>query len=229
MKKLLALILAAALALSLVACGGGSGAGDTNTPSTPSGGNGDTTSTDTPSGGGEDSTPEETQELTLGNTISTDNWEFTLTHVTFGTNLCKETESDDYMIIDGDYETTFTYGGETYNLSYVAEDGRAFVAVAYTMKYNGKEALDTFNQFPKLKVDYNGGYLFEDSPYTGGSLSIKVDGVFQSFDSPTIEPLSPAAEYRDCFDVPIEVMENTNAPVKIIVTLDGIDYIYSAR
>ena len=56
MKKLLALILAAALALSLVACGGGSGAGDTNTPSTPSGGNGDTTSTDTPSGGGEDST-----------------------------------------------------------------------------------------------------------------------------------------------------------------------------
>ena len=40
---------------------------------------------------------------------------------------------------------------------------------------------------------------------------------------------SPAAEYRDCFDVPIEVMENTNAPVKIIVTLDGIDYIYSAR
>ena len=37
MKKLLALILAAALALSLVACGGDSGAGDTNTPNdTPS-------------------------------------------------------------------------------------------------------------------------------------------------------------------------------------------------
>ena len=34
MKKLLALILAAALALSLVACGGDSGAGDNNTPST---------------------------------------------------------------------------------------------------------------------------------------------------------------------------------------------------
>ena len=46
MKKLLALMLAAALALSLVACGGDSGAGDTNTPS---GGNGDTTGTDTPS------------------------------------------------------------------------------------------------------------------------------------------------------------------------------------
>lgn len=47
MKKLLALILAAALALSLVACGGG-GAGDNNTPNT---GSDDTTSTDTPSDG----------------------------------------------------------------------------------------------------------------------------------------------------------------------------------
>ena len=46
MKKLLALMLAAALALSLVACGGG-GAEDNNT--TPSTGNGDTTGTDTPS------------------------------------------------------------------------------------------------------------------------------------------------------------------------------------
>lgn len=56
MKKLLALILAAALTLSLVACGGDSGAGETNTPS---GGNGDATSTDTSSGGGEDNETEE--------------------------------------------------------------------------------------------------------------------------------------------------------------------------
>ena len=56
MKKLLALMLAAALALFLVACGDDSGAGDTNTPST---GNGDTSSTDTPSDGGEDNETEE--------------------------------------------------------------------------------------------------------------------------------------------------------------------------
>lgn len=60
MKKLLALMLAAALAFSLVACGGGSGTGDTNTPS----GNGDTTSTDTPNGG-EDNTPSMTKEEML--------------------------------------------------------------------------------------------------------------------------------------------------------------------
>ncbi|WP_304433064.1 hypothetical protein [Acutalibacter muris] len=50
MKKLLALILAATLALSLVACGGGGGTGDTNTPGTPSDGNGDINSPSTPSG-----------------------------------------------------------------------------------------------------------------------------------------------------------------------------------
>lgn len=60
MKKLLALMLAATLALSLVACGGGSGAGDTNTPST---GNGDTTSTDTPSGGNGDTTSADTSQI----------------------------------------------------------------------------------------------------------------------------------------------------------------------
>ena len=61
MKKLLALILTAALTLSLVACGGG-GTGDTNTPS---GGNGGATSTDTPNGGGEDSTSSVTKEELL--------------------------------------------------------------------------------------------------------------------------------------------------------------------
>lgn len=65
MKKFLALMLAAALALSLVACGGGGGADDTNTPS---GGNGDTTSTDTPSGG-EDSATSMTKEEMLEQAI----------------------------------------------------------------------------------------------------------------------------------------------------------------
>ena len=69
MKKLLALMLAAALALSLVACGGVGGTGDTNTPS---GGNEDTTSTNTPSGG-EDSTTAP-QVDTSGTPDETSNW-----------------------------------------------------------------------------------------------------------------------------------------------------------
>lgn len=52
----MALMLAAALAFSLAACGGDSGAEDTETPNA---GNGDTTQGETPSDGGEDSVPEE--------------------------------------------------------------------------------------------------------------------------------------------------------------------------
>ena len=72
MKKILALILAAALALSLVACGS-DGTGDSNTP------------------GGENTLPpatdksvdntkviEETKYYQLGDTVSTDIFEFTL-------------------------------------------------------------------------------------------------------------------------------------------------------
>ena len=66
MKKLLALMLAAALALSLVACGGG-GAEDNNT---------------TPSGG-EDSTPEN-EAFHLGDTVTTDDIELTLTGFEYG-------------------------------------------------------------------------------------------------------------------------------------------------
>ena len=72
MKKLLALIFAAALALSLVACGGDSGAGDTNTPS---GGNGDITGTDTPSGE-TGSTPDNEKESLLSSASEFSGQEF---------------------------------------------------------------------------------------------------------------------------------------------------------
>ena len=86
MKKLLALILTAALALSLVACGGG-------------GGTGDTTSTNTPSGG-EDSTPtdeqrqEDVQYFQLGDTVSTDIFEFTLDTAALTIALNNRTAND---------------------------------------------------------------------------------------------------------------------------------------
>ena len=162
----------------------------------------------------------------LGDTIVTDNWEFTLSQVTFGTNLCKDLESKDYMMVDGDYKTTDTWGGETYDLAYVAEKDRAFVAVGYTMKYIGKKKIDVFDKWPDMKVVYNDGYIFEDSPYSDGSLYVWDGEKFEEVINPDIEPLSPETEYRDCFDVPIEVKENTTGSVNIIVDL-GRDGTYS--
>ena len=90
MKKTLALILTAALVLSLAACGGSGGTEDSNTSGT---GNGDTTSTDTPSGGGEDSTPEN-EVFHLGDTVTTDDIEITLIRVESGDTLYNNVATD---------------------------------------------------------------------------------------------------------------------------------------
>lgn len=68
MKKLLALILAATLALSLVACGGDSGAGDNNTPSTSSGGESNTPPTSTTTQPDNNVSPSEPTEITPDST-----------------------------------------------------------------------------------------------------------------------------------------------------------------
>ena len=103
MKKLLALMLAAALALSLVACGGSGGTGDNSTPSA---GNGDTTSTGTPSSG-EDSantdTPDDGEDSTtdihkVGDTVESELglYRFTLKDATFTRNIlvCRGEKAD---------------------------------------------------------------------------------------------------------------------------------------
>ncbi len=155
MKKLLALMLAAALALSLAACGGDSGAGDTNTPSTPSGGNGDTTSTDTPSVGG-DSTSEETskpQSLKVGDTYTSDKFEITLTNVEFADKLNTDCTSENFM---------FPY--EDGKGAIWAEDGNILLIFSFTYHFIGKEEFeDVFRTLGVPCVSYGDGYVFGDS------------------------------------------------------------------
>ncbi len=218
MKKIFALILAVALVLSLTACGGGGGgAGDTNTPS---GGNGDTTSTDTPSGGedstlqSETSTQPEMKEL--GETITTENFEFTLKQAIFGTNLYCNPSSPDFLIVDGDDSA----------LSICAANDRAYVAIAYTLNYIGKTSL---RWTPAISVDYNDGYTFSDAAYLNSNVIYKEYEKWHNNTSIVLEPLSPEREFRFVFDVPKEVIENTDAPVKINISLDGSQYTYSIR
>lgn len=235
MKKLWAVILAAALALSLAACAAAP-AEETEEPAdstteTPAEVTPETPAEETP----ETEAPAEEAapaEYALGDTVETDRWRFTLTAFTLGTNLCKDTESDDYLIVDGDYETTFTWGDETYDLAYVAADGRAFAAVGYEMQYLGKETLESMDQLPDVWVDYDDGYIFADPPYTDGTAFVRVDGTFTPVDEQNLwqlEPLSPQAEYRDCLDIPREVLDNTDAPIRLVVSLDGTEYAYRVR
>ena len=164
MKKLLALMLTAALALSLAACGGDSGAGDTNTPSTPSGGNGDTTSTDTPSVGG-DSTSEETskpQSLKVGDTYTGNKFEITLTNVEFADKLNTDCTSENFM---------FPY--EDGKGAIWAEDGNILLIFSFTYHFIGKEEFeDSFRILGIPCVSYGDGYVFGDSRHGDTKLGI---------------------------------------------------------
>lgn len=222
MKKLLALMLAAALALSLVACGGGSGAGDTNTPST---GNGDTTSTDT-SGGGGDSETSEPQGLAIGETAATDKIEFTLNNVLFSSSVVAY-ETDDYLLpVKDDYD------GEVIT----AKDGNILISISCTIKNIGKVkttgpsrplpngySMSAISDIKALiDIDYNGGYIFTGSEYAPYG-AIWTENGWNGYSTTIIEPLTDAKEYRCCFSVPKEVMENEDLSLNLVIYLPASD------
>lgn len=106
MKKILVLMLAAALALSLVACGGGNNTQDST------------------SAKGSENTKEET--LTLGEFAKEGDWSFTLESIKFGDAKTNERFGDDYLrCADAEYKAKCTYGSSKSFTT--AEAGRIFL------------------------------------------------------------------------------------------------------
>jgi len=240
MKKLLALILAAALALSLVACGGGSGAGDTNTPSggngdtntpsTPSTGNEDTTSTDTPSGGGEDSTPDETtpteeptndvQTLSFGDSITTELFEFTPVFEGFADELANWPD-ENYMTPDGKIS-----GSNPFK----AGEEKTLMWFSGTVNYIGNSTTnETFTY--AYKVIYDNDYVFDFDDYdTGYTVDLEnVDWKYSN--SMTFEPLSSKTTryVRFNIEVPKQVETNTDKGLTVVFMIGGNEYSYNIR
>ena len=232
MKKTLALILTAALVLSLAACGGSGGTEDSNTSDT---GNGDTTSTDTPSGGGEDSTPEN-EVFHLGDTVTTDDIEITLIRVESGdilyNNVATDNVRDEYylrptsLLTDEELEAKKwqdEYIQKHYGVSpitYEADDGRILVAFAFEVKSISKTALPIDTILERVDIDYNNGYIFEQSELCAG-IGGSWENTYYATDA-KIEPLdSTVYEFRGYADVPEEVMNNTDSSLNLNVYLNG--------
>ena len=220
MKKTLALILTAALVLSLAACGGSGGTEDSNTSGT---GNGDTTSTDTPSGGGEDSTPEN-EVFHLGDTVTTDD--------TLYNNVATDNVRDEYylrptsLLTDEELEAKKwqdEYIQKHYGVSpitYEADDGRILVAFAFEVKSISKTALPIDTILERVDIDYNNGYIFEQSELCAGIGGSWEDAYYATDEK--IEPLdSTVYEFRGYADVPEEVMNNTDSSLNLNVYLNG--------
>lgn len=182
MKKYLALILAAALALSLMACSGGGGDA-ANTPA----GDGDTASTETPStetpGGGEESAApsepaaNENIQLVAGETYSTTLFDITITGFDFSEKA--ENPNGDNHFRPGD-------GYVTANLY-------------YTIKYTGKAKTDG-TIFAPSALFYGDGYTFNIEKFWFYKESS--NGWLNSGD---VQPLTPEFPCKACFFVPKEV------------------------
>lgn len=208
MKKAITILLAATLMLSLAACGGGN---DSNNK--PISGDSDTPTTQ------DDTAEPKAQELTIGETTVDDTFEFTLTRFDTGTVLCNTMNSD--FLLPGDYPITFEGAdGKTYDNPNVAHDGKIFLSVSFNIKFIGKQELNS-TPGEGLSIDYNDEYTFDINRVymnTGNSWEITVlksenstSTYFQSF-----KPLdSTVYECRGYFEVPMEVIENTEAPIKL--------------
>lgn len=209
MKRLLALMLAAALALSLVACGGG-GTEDNNPPS---GGNVDATSTDTPNGGGED----EVNTLAIGDTTANDRLDFTLTSLEFDTS---------YTDLSGN------------NMDYTASDGHTLAKITFAIKNTGKKSF-SFQYIASIELDYNDGYLFSQGLGNthGNPFQVKVGDTWRAVAATDsrdqIEPLDPATyEFSGYIEVPQEVQDSADTSLKVNIYLYGSgspDFTYTVR
>ena len=203
MKKIWALILAAALMLSLAACGGNNEVDE----------NSDESGTNT-----------DTSVLEIGETITTDYFEFTLTGVNF------LEESDGLW----DYYNSWSWDkGE-----------EVFILCNYSVNFIGKEEV-SLAPVSRMTVSYGDGYTFEDYRefllYSDGEDTVDLNGAISNFTNTYTQSGSSAGTNVIAFKpltdetytgygylkVPIEVMQNESEPLTINLSVSGGEGSYS--
>jgi len=153
MKRVITILLAAALMLSMAACGGDSG------------------NTDTPGGGAPSSTPTqkestatldvpeepEIQELALGEMATTENVEFTLDNAQLTLAICNDWGADNYFeAVEVDSAA-----------SYKAPIGHTYIAITFTINNLDRVGFtyDGFYEADFMSVEYNGETYITETRY----------------------------------------------------------------
>ena len=243
MKKILSLILVAVLMLSLVACDGGVGTGDTNTDT----GNGGPTNTDTPSSG-ENSI---TNTHKVGDTVETNYYRFTLKDAAFTRNiLVGKGEQKDIAKFRGT-EEFFTPTDEPFvdedgyviddihGLSISADSDDVFLDFDLEVEFIGTEER-TIGDMDFEPAVFYGDYRFT-SDYMSFYRELEDDLTWFNFDSDitqlvrsvglecgyfngTFKPLSsPPIEIRGVIKVPGVVAEHVDN--EVFISFAGEDFI----
>ena len=222
-KRLAALLLAAGLSLSLVACG-------------------QNTDGNAVDGGESEAGSSENSLLSIGDTFTGENFALTLTNVAFADELYTfanevNTVADDYFMLPLAEQQTNPGG-----LKIRAKEGSILLTFTFDYRFVGKSALsDNFSDLGAPFVYYGDGYTFdgndtsapteyaifakpstEDSWYIlnhADGLDVQnstklyaVNSNYKPFDSTTYE-------CRGYITLPMEVCENESEPLEIIFNL----------
>ncbi len=207
MKKLFSLLLALTMCLSLCACGGG-GTGTAN----------------------------KEEKAAIGETVSTDLFECTLTRAEFAPMLANAM-NEGYLLPDG------SYGGQT---PYIADEGSVYLNFVFELSYLGTEEFNfELGKVESKDLDWMNFLAKYDNTYEFGSFSItgSVDG---TWDSPydisgtymtnlsnkafSFKPLEEGShEFRGYIQVSDKVLEEDGKPVDLIITLCDKEIVYSIK
>ncbi len=147
--------------------------------------------------------------LKIGDTSTTSVVEFTLTRFEYADKLKNATFQTGKS---PDPEYLLPTEEEQHNSPFVAKDGNVMISFSYTLKNVGKEKL-TFPINLGITANYNDGYEFD--AYVN---LIKGEYVILT-DTTSLDPLSDMCEGRGYIEVPMEVMENEDAPLLLKINL----------
>lgn len=146
--------------------------------------------------------------LQIGEAATTDKAELVIQSVEFA----------DYVRGSSDDLFLPVSAAESSNGDYVPKDGNVFVCVSFSVENTGKQTLRSTSYF-QLSVDYNDGYTYE---FTRDHC-VRTDDSFYAWRGYTgvidLEPLSDPQTYRCYVEVPVEIRDNTEAPLLIRVVL----------
>jgi hypothetical protein len=222
MKRLLTILSAAVLMLSMAACG------DNTTPTSttpPSEGNSTTPSST--------STPEPTPELILEETIATENFEFTLTRVEFAERVTNAS----FKVGEGASNQQFLLPTTVQDdkSPHRAFDGYIYISYSYNLKYVGTAEISFNVQLP-VELLYDSSFLFSVNGSSNGGYSYHGTSTTYSLEngnwsSSTDRTLSPFGsnnefEVRAYVRVPVELVENCDAPLNMTFRLDKNEFTY---
>lgn len=152
----------------------------------------------------------------IGETVITDDWEFTLKDVQYGKSIITSLSEEDYCLPNE-------------KGSHKAETGNTFVVITYNIKFLGKA---NTNLNAGFTLDFDNGYIIKNNSNLLPSLHLRngiqagtmIGNRYQSIwdiknDMYEFKPLEQEKTIREYIEVPDNIINETEKSLKLVKTL----------